>query len=93
MLIKNKEFKEKQIGKNYVSVILQGLRSAGAQGMTVGMMKESHELIDKLQKNSDDSEIEVTPKELKLIIERTQAIPWLVYNEEIMALDTHLLSL
>ena len=93
MLIKNEEFKNKQLGKNYVGVMLQGLKSAGTQGMTVGMMKDSHDLISKLESHRGDSEIEVTPKELKSIIEKTQAIPWLAYNEELMEMDDHLLSL
>ena len=91
MKVKNKEFKEKQIGKDYRSVFLRSVKNASVEGMTVGQMKDLRSLIDKLE--IEGTEIDLTKKEIETIKEKTRAIKWLVFNKELIEMDEYLESL
>ena len=91
--IENSELKEKQIGKRYADVMLRGLRSGGAQGLTVGEMADIAELIKTIKEIKEDSVIELTAADLKTVIVKTQAIQWFAFSQEIVDMDKYLTSL
>lgn len=91
--VENSEFKNKAFGERYSYVFLRALKNSPLEGMTVGDMKEIQDIVNYIESWKDLAILEMSKSDIDIIIAKTRAIKWVVFDDEIIQMDNYLASL
>ena len=93
IIVENREFNNKAIGKNYADIIIFSLRNSPVEGMTIQGMRDIESDLSTLEKDSDNAELLITSKSFAHIIKVIPQIPWKEFNKELIDMDDYFNSL
>ena len=93
IVVENREFDNKAIGKNYADIIIFSLRNSPVEGMTIQGMRDIQSDLESLESTTENTELEITKKSFVHIIKVIPQIPWKEFNKELIDMDDYFNSL
>ena len=93
IVVENREFDNKAIGKNYADIIIFSLRNSPVEGMTIQGMRDIQSDLESLESTTENTELEITKKSFAHIIKVIPQIPWKEFNKELIDMDDYFNSL
>jgi len=93
IIVENREFNNKVIGKNYADIIIFSLRNSPVEGMTIQGMRDIQSDLESLEESTDNAELLITAKSFEHIVKVIPQIPWKEFNKELIDMDDYFNSL